>query len=64
MSDILNRMLWHQFAQDKVAQDIKNGIQTTLEIHVSTEEIRAKRKDGKCNPKHILGKCLICWGVE
>jgi len=64
MSDILNRILWHQFAQAKVAKDIENGIQTTLEIHVSAEEIRAKRKDKKCNPKHILGKCSICWGVE
>ena len=64
MSDILNRMLWHQFAQAKVEKDIENGIQTTLEIHVSAEEIRAKRKDGKCNPKHILGKCSICWGEE
>ncbi len=65
MSDILNRILWHQLTKKKVQDDVANGLQTTLEIHVQSEDIRAKRKDGKCNPK-VIGQppCSICWGVE
>ena len=65
MSDILNRMLWHQLTQKKVQADVANGLQTTLKLHVQSEDIRAKRKDGKCNPK-VIGQppCSICWGEE
>jgi len=66
MSDLLNRILGHALARRKVDEDIENGLQTTLEIHVQSEEIRAKRKDGKCNP-NVLGqvnKCPICWGAD
>ena len=69
MSDILNRTLIHGFQRVKVAQDVKDGFQTTLEVHVQTVEVRMMRKTGqgadenKCNPRHIEGKCKICWPV-
>ena len=50
MSDIINRVLYHGLAKEKVAQDIENGLQTTLDLHKMTAEVRAKRSDGKCNP--------------
>jgi hypothetical protein len=66
MSDIINRILGHALAKRKVDEDIENGLQTTLEIHVQSEEIRARGTfDGKCNP-NVLGqvnKCPICWGA-
>jgi predicted CopG family antitoxin len=65
MSDIINRILTRALAKRKVDADIENGLQTTLEIHVQSEEIRAKRKDGKCNPKVVgLPPCSMCWGVN
>lgn len=67
MSDILNRVLAHGLARRKVAKDVENGLQTTLEVHVQGEEIRSKRKDGKCNPKsvdNIDGPCALCWGDQ
>tara|TARA_R110000744_G_scaffold366540_1_gene475629 strand:+ start:147 stop:464 length:318 start_codon:yes stop_codon:yes gene_type:complete len=65
MSDILNRVLAHGLAKRKVAKDIEDGLQTTLEVHVQSEEIRSKRDHGKCNPKSIdnsNGPCAVCWG--
>ena len=64
MSDLVNRMLRQGLAKHKVAQDIESGLQTTLEIHVQSADIRAKRDDNKCNPKSIDGRCETCWGVE
>ncbi len=67
MSDILNRVLAHGLARRKVAKDVENGLQTTLEVHVQGEEIRSKREDGKCNPKsvdNIDGPCALCWGGQ
>ena len=67
LRDILNRVLAHGLARRKVALDVENGLQTTLEVHVQSEEIRSKRTDNKCNPKsvdNIDGPCSICWGEE
>lgn len=61
MSDILNRTLVHALVKVKVARDVKNGLQTTLEMHKQTVEARENRKDGKCNPKSMDGICLVCW---
>jgi len=30
--------------------------------HVAPEESRNYQNTGKCNPMHVDGKCLICWG--
>jgi len=62
MSDILNRVLSHGLAKRKVAVDVANGLQTTLELHTHDQRHRDGRKDGKCNPKSELGRCVICWG--
>lgn len=65
MSDVLNMILGIELAHRKVARDVEKGLQTTLELHVQSAEIRAKRKDKKCNP-NVLGqekKCSICWGA-
>ena len=64
MSDVLNRTLVHAFVKAKVAEDVKNGLQKTLEVHIQTVEARSKRKDGKCNPRSLEGRCEICWSVE
>ena len=66
MSDIINRVLWHGLAKKKVLRDIVDGLQTTLEVHVQEAAVRAKRKDGKCNPKSIDSPipCAVCWGDE
>ena len=62
MSDILNRLCGHGLAKKKVAEDVASGLQKTLELHVVSAEIRAKSKDGKCNPNHVDGRCIECWG--
>ena len=70
MSDIINRVLYHGLAKKKVAEDIKDGIQTTLEVHIQEESARKanlKNKrilQEKCNPLDKSGRCKICWGVE
>ncbi len=64
MSDLVNRMLQHGLAKVKVKQDVESGLQTQLEIHVQSADIRSKRDDNKCNPKSIDGKCVVCWGDE
>jgi len=61
MSDIINRVLYHGLAKEKVAQDIENGLQTTLDLHKHPAEVRAMRSDGKCNPLSLKGKCGVCW---
>jgi len=61
MSDLVNRLLFAAVLQQKIAIDIDNGIQTTLEIHVHDEKHRRSRKDGKCNPQSKAGKCGVCW---
>lgn len=64
MSDVLNRTLVHALVKAKVAEDVKNGLQTTLEVHKHSIEARSARKDGKCNPRSLEGRCEICWSVE
>ena len=70
MSDIINRVLWHGFAKKKALQDIENGIQTTLEVHIQDAVARKgnlKNKrilQEKCNPMSRLGHCKLCWGEK
>jgi hypothetical protein len=70
MSDVLNRTLVHALVKAKVAEDVKNGLQTTLEVHTQTVEQRQMRRKGsgadedKCNPRSLEGRCAICWSVE
>lgn len=61
MSDLVNRILFRSIMESRVAVDVAQGVQTTLEIHVHDEAHRNARKDGKCNPKSKSGKCGVCW---
>jgi len=60
-SEWLNRLLVTEDASRRLKADLERGLQTTLEIHTHDAEHRAKRKDGKCNPKSMRGKCDVCW---
>jgi len=44
-------------------QSVLDQYKTTELNHVvEEEEFRNYRGEGKCNPMHVDGKCLICWG--
>ena len=70
MSDILNRVLAHGLARRKVALDVENGLQTTLEVHVQSDAARKHNLtnkqilEEKCNPQAADGKCALCWGGQ
>ena len=60
-SEWLNRLLVTEDASRRLKADLERGLQTTLEIHTHDADHRAKRKDGKCNPKSMRGMCDVCW---
>ena len=60
-SEWVNRMIHTENASRMLKNDLKSGVQTTLEIHIHDAAHRAKRKDGKCNPKSMHGTCGVCW---
>lgn len=42
-----------------------NGSVGAQNPHIAPEEARVWGEDGdKCNPRHRLGRCPTCWGVE
>ncbi len=60
-SEWVNRMIHTEDAGRRLTEDLKSGVQTTLEIHTHDADHRAQRKDGKCNPKSMNGTCGVCW---
>ena len=60
-SEWLNRIVATEYASRQLKEDLEAGIQTTLEIHTMSAAHRAARKDGKCNPNSMNGKCKVCW---
>lgn len=63
-SEFIDRLIFTTYHQRKAQKDQDAGLQTTLEIHVVDEAIRARSKDGKCNPNHVKGRCPTCWGPD
>jgi len=63
-SEWVNRLIWSEHAQRRTAEDVKKGLQTTLEIHTESAQHRAARADGKCNKGSINGVCKTCWGED
>ena len=63
-SEWVNRLIWAEYTQRRLQADVKAGIQTTLDVHIHDAEHRAKREDGKCNPRSMKGRCKTCWGDE
>ena len=60
-SEWVNRMILTEDAGRRLKDDLGKGIQTTLAIHTHDAAHRAKRTDGKCNPKSMKGTCKECW---
>jgi len=69
MSDVLNRVLCHALMRKKEQEDIKNGIQTKLQVHTQdsvAREFNRKNKKilmPKCNPQ-ATPYCVLCWGDD
>jgi len=63
-SEWVNRLIHTEDAGRRLKRDVAKGIQTTLEVHTMDAEHRAARKDGKCNPRSVNGRCKTCWGDE
>ncbi len=59
-----NRSAWVQRAiMNTMASSIR--LKTEEKMHTSPEKGRThgENKD-KCNPNHMKGRCVICWGDE
>jgi len=63
-SVFVDRLIFRTYHERKAQKDQDAGLQTTLEIHIVDQAVRARSKDGKCNPHHVKGRCPTCWGPE
>lgn len=66
-SQYMGLLIQNEYQRTMRDRMLKDG-QTILETHIVPKEIRDSPKNiaypGKCNPNHIKGRCLTCWGNE
>jgi len=66
-SKYIGLMIQNEYQRTMRDRMLKDG-QTILETHISPKAIRDSpnniKYSGKCNPHHVQGRCLTCWGDE
>ena len=66
-SRYMGRLVQNEYQRTMRDRMLKGG-QTVLETHIVPKEIRDSplntKFPGKCNPHHVKGRCLTCWGDE
>lgn len=64
-SKFIGMLIQNEYQRTMRDRLLKDG-QTILETHVVPKEIRDSPTNvkfpGKCNPHHVKGRCLTCWG--
>jgi len=66
-SQFMGMLIQNEYQRTMRDRMLKDG-QTILETHISPKQIRDSPNNvkypGKCNPHHVQGRCLTCWGDE
>ena len=66
-SKYMGMLIQNEYQRTMRDRMLKDG-QTILETHITPKEIRDSPNNikypGKCNPHHVKGRCLTCWGNE
>jgi len=64
-SQYMGSLIQNEYQRTMRDRMLKDG-QTILETHIMPIEMRDNplniKYPGKCNPHHVKGRCITCWG--